>query len=184
MDRCFFASLNCLSLNFRNKDTTTKMQPVHPKFTSERKRFDSFSDWPVALKQSPTELAESGYFYTNYSDWVVCFYCGNGVTYWEENDKPHEQHALHSPNCRYLRVLKGEGFIREVSKNIKPSKVIPYTYNKRTDVKECVLCCDNERNVVFLECGHIITCISCGLMSSECAICRTKISSLKRAYLS
>lgn len=156
--------------------------PKHRDYVSEQKRFDSFKEWPYALKQDPNQMAESGFFYTKTSDWVICFFCNVGVRCWEESDDPHEQHALHSPGCEYLKILKGEDFIHTVGKTLKKTEEKPYIYNKKPS-KLCTLCNDNECNVVFLNCGHLYTCIICAIMSPNCGICRKNISKLTRVYL-
>ena len=42
---------------------------------------------------------------------------------------------------------------------------------------------DKEVGVVFLPCGHLVTCTSCAPTVAECVVCRTRISSSVRVYM-
>ncbi|EPZ36198.1 hypothetical protein O9G_002264 [Rozella allomycis CSF55] len=43
--------------------------------------------------------------------------------------------------------------------------------------KECVICLDTEKEVVFIPCGHYCSCLACAqkLSPSKCPMCRTAI---------
>ena len=57
--------------------------------------------------------------------------------------------------------------------------------NKRLkDEKLCKICVDNELGVVFLPCGHFVTCTSCAASLQKCPVCRSTISNLVKTYLS
>ncbi|KAI8905315.1 hypothetical protein DFJ77DRAFT_479632 [Powellomyces hirtus] len=50
----------------------------------------------------------------------------------------------------------------------------------------CKICCDKVVNCVFLECGHLVTCMDCGKLlersTRECPICREPISRIVRTF--
>lgn len=54
------------------------------------------------------------------------------------------------------------------------------------DDGKCVICFVNERNSVFVPCGHIATCFECGSecfkKKDECPICQKKASMVIRTY--
>ena len=50
--------------------------------------------------------------------------------------------------------------------------------------KLCKICADCEVGVVFVPCGHFATCVNCAPSFSECPVCRTKIQSAVRTFLS
>ena len=50
-------------------------------------------------------------------------------------------------------------------------------------VNLCIICCDNERSVVFLPCGHLIACGTCAIQFKTCPTCRSEITSLIKAFL-
>ena len=48
----------------------------------------------------------------------------------------------------------------------------------------CILCCYNERDTVFIPCGHLVTCSDCGEKLDCCPICRGIIQNKIKVYLS
>ena len=55
---------------------------------------------------------------------------------------------------------------------------------RRTEEKLCVICCDRPVNCVFVPCGHLAACISCGLKfdGRDCPICKQHVSLVVRTY--
>lgn len=49
--------------------------------------------------------------FTENSDAVYCFYCGIGLKEWKEGDTPWGEHAKWSPDCVFVRNIKGPDFI-------------------------------------------------------------------------
>jgi len=48
---------------------------------------------------------------------------------------------------------------------------------------QCVICLENQRNVMLQPCGHAQVCQRCSYEISECPTCRAKISHRLRMYL-
>ena len=48
----------------------------------------------------------------------------------------------------------------------------------------CKICWDNPINCVFLECGHMMTCIDCSKQVAECPVCRQNIVRKVRVFKS
>ena len=46
---------------------------------------------------------------------------------------------------------------------------------KKLEEKDCVICCENEKNAIFLPCKHNSTCMKCATKLKNCPICREKI---------
>ncbi|KNC75319.1 hypothetical protein SARC_12152 [Sphaeroforma arctica JP610] len=44
------------------------------------------------------------------------------------------------------------------------------------DKDMCKICYERHVNCVFLECGHLVTCVDCGFQLTECPICRQFIT--------
>lgn len=57
-------------------------------------------------------------------------------------------------------------------------------YKKLKDEKSCKICFLDEVSVVFVPCGHLVTCPKCSLSVTTCPICREKIQSRLKTYLS
>ena len=97
----------------------TKGLPRCTEFIPFKRRLQSFSSWwwPSAkIHQKPQDLAEAGFFYCGISDNVRCFYCGNGLRNWEENDIPWNEHAFWYPECKYVLIKKGKNFVDNIIK--------------------------------------------------------------------
>ncbi|CAF3249979.1 unnamed protein product, partial [Rotaria sp. Silwood2] len=47
--------------------------------------------------------------------------------------------------------------------------------NEQSDENLCKICMDANIDCVFLDCGHLCTCVRCGKQLSECPLCRSYI---------
>jgi hypothetical protein len=96
--------------------------PVHPNLVTLQSRLKTFTNWPDC-GQSAETLAEAGFFYIARLDHVKCFYCDGGLRNWEPNDDPWLEHARWFPNCSFVILNKGDGYVKEVTKAKPP--VVP-----------------------------------------------------------
>ena len=46
----------------------------------------------------------------------------------------------------------------------------------------CKVCMDSAVDCVFLNCGHMLTCVKCGRQLSECPVCRQYIVKVIHAF--
>lgn len=168
---------------------------MYPKFKKLEKRMETFEDWPISLAQRPEILSRAGFFYTGKGDRTLCFACGVGLKDWEKDDEPWQEHAKWSSNCEYLIFCKGKEYVIEICdkykikhnlESTKPTVVnsIVNETNKpeRTD-KLCLMCCNQDIQVVFLPCGHACACRECGFGQDKCPMCRSNIESINNLYL-
>ncbi|KAJ2951085.1 hypothetical protein O0L34_g5466 [Tuta absoluta] len=51
------------------------------------------------------------------------------------------------------------------------------------EARLCKVCMDSEVSVVFLPCGHLVSCGGCGAALAQCPLCRAPVRALVRAYL-
>ena len=81
--------------------------PKYPAFTAFSDRLETFivKAWPPGIIQKPQDIANAGMFYTGTSDYVICYYCGNGLYKWEPTDSVLFEHARHYPDCGYLNLI-------------------------------------------------------------------------------
>ena len=56
---------------------------------------------------------------------------------------------------------------------------------------ECVVCCGNQRNCVFLPCGHVCCCFECAETWKKskgtrmtCFVCNERATSIKKVFFS
>lgn len=181
----------------------------YPEYKLQATRIESFYDWPKAIKQTPDQLSEAGFFYTQISDRVVCFNCGIGVRAWDDHDDPWEEHAKYSPKCKYLIMIKGDEFVKQVQQKLEEKNETdfvtseatkPFTNDaqqpadddkkccekwneKLSEWRSCRICFESEYNIVFIPCGHMMTCAKCAFVMNHCPVCRIPLENKIRVYL-
>ena len=52
------------------------------------------------------------------------------------------------------------------------------------DQRTCKICMDREIGVVFLTCGHLISCVQCAPALKDCPLCRQTIVGTVKTYMS
>lgn len=50
------------------------------------------------------------------------------------------------------------------------------------DKQACKICMEREINCVLLECGHMLSCVTCGRKLAECPVCRQNVSRCVRTF--
>merc|ERR1719322_2041152 len=86
--------------------------PLHPQYATLEARLRTFREWPPALKQTPKDLADAGFYYIGLSDQVKCFYCDGGLRNWQSEDEPWKEHARWFDKCVFVRLVKGDEYIK------------------------------------------------------------------------
>ncbi len=165
-------------------------------------RLKTFRQWPVGLPIKPDKLAEAGLVYTGHNDAVICYSCKGGLHSWDSNDDPWKEHALWYPDCPFLLKKKGEAFVSRVrqqkyeqdgessgyyssspadesrSGSMASSTSTSRSRSNSDSLMECIICCDQERSVVFIPCGHLIVCGRCCAQLNSCPTCRSCIENV------
>jgi Inhibitor of Apoptosis domain len=83
-------------------------------------RLASFDKWPKDKRQTPSDLAEAGFFHTGKEDEVLCFHCDGGLKEWADCDEPWVLHAKWFSVCAFLQRKMGKSFITSVQRVHKP----------------------------------------------------------------
>lgn len=179
-----------------NETTVKQSRPLHAAYAIFNDRFKTFKDWPSSLAQKPAQLCDAGFFYTGKSDHVTCFSCGGSLRSWEPNDDPWQEHAKYYGDCHYLRLYKGQEFIKrcQAQKTVEPngelSTLVDDSDPRDTRVKPtvseerlCIICYDNEYNTVFMPCGHVVACTRCASSVVRCPMCNEPYTSVLRVHL-
>ena len=108
------ARLGCLGIGIHKK-------PDFPDYASYEARLQTFSEWPPSMAQTKEQLADAGFFYKGTGDQTTCYHCGGGLKNWEPRDDPWVQHAKWFSTCFYVRLVKGQEFINNVTgKHVPP----------------------------------------------------------------
>jgi hypothetical protein len=78
----------------------------HPEYVNFADRYASFKEWPKYLKgPNKTDLARSGFIYTEIGDKVTCFSCGWTLKNWEPFDDAYREHLRWSENCTFAKMV-------------------------------------------------------------------------------
>ena len=140
-------------------------RPFNPTFACMERRRRSYSSW--LFYQDSNELAEAGFYYTGFTDLVVCFQCGVEIAFWMPGDIAIEEHTKHASDCFYLKVGKFEDEV--------PGIEVP-------DHALCKICLLREREIVFLPCGHFMCCRVCIFQIEKCSTCRKEINGIHKVF--
>lgn len=90
----------------------THKGPRQCDFATVEARLRTYINWPVELIQTPEMLSEAGFYYVGIGDQVRCFHCDGGLRHWDPQDEPWVEHARWFPSCSYLRIVKGNDFVK------------------------------------------------------------------------
>ncbi|XP_041357480.1 baculoviral IAP repeat-containing protein 7-A-like [Gigantopelta aegis] len=91
-----------------NPNTQASLPPPrYPNYSTYEDRVDSFYGWPCKHEhQSPSCMAQQGFFYIGSADRVSCFQCGLRLRDWDECDYPSDCHREWSPDCPFINKRK------------------------------------------------------------------------------
>ncbi|KAH9505032.1 hypothetical protein Btru_061476 [Bulinus truncatus] len=90
-----------------------------------------------------------------------------------------------------LQKLQQE--IKSVHIRVPSENVDNYSREEMRELKEknnqlrqqtvCKICLDQEVAVVFLPCGHLVSCTECATAMKDCPVCRTNVKGIVRAFI-
>lgn len=80
-----------------------RKNPDFRRLRLERRRLETFHDWPKTANVEPTELAADGWFYTGSKDRVCCAFCRGKLHKWTKSDRPASEHRRHFEDCPFVR---------------------------------------------------------------------------------
>ena len=64
-------------------------------------RLKTFNGWQCT-RQTPKRLADAGFYYTQFKDYVRCAFCSLTLSKWCEEDIPLLEHLRHNLNCPFV----------------------------------------------------------------------------------
>lgn len=115
-----FHNFNVVSSdNLNELGIQTFESPKKPNLCSVESRLRTFTQWPDDLLQTPDVLAQAGFYYGGTGDLVRCFHCDGGLQHWDPTDDPWVEHAKWFPSCSFLKLVKGEEFVKTQLVSIK-----------------------------------------------------------------
>jgi len=81
-----------------------------------------------------------------------------------------------------VKTKKSSEITKTESSADRKSRELEEEVRKLKEAKQCKICMDKEAEVVFLPCGHLISCVRCATALSTCALCRQQIKAVVRTY--
>lgn len=144
----------------------------------------TFEDWPPQMHQKPKDLAEAGFYYTGRGDRVLCFHCGLGLKQWASEDDAREQHALFYDKCEFHQLKHEKDSLSVKETSLTVNEVEDVQVETCSDRLLCKICLENECCVVFMPCKHMACCSDCSVNFNKCIICRQKIASFLKIFIS
>ncbi|XP_066999485.2 death-associated inhibitor of apoptosis 2 [Anabrus simplex] len=73
---------------------------------------------------------------------------------------------------------------KEKSENSSSAALLAEENRRLKEARLCKICMDEEVGVVFLPCGHLVTCVNCTPSLQDCPLCRQPIKATVRTFLS
>jgi len=76
----------------------------------------------------------------------------------------------------------------ELERKNREEKLQRHASDKKEFKKEerkidCSVCMEESRQILFVPCGHVVTCVGCSEQVEICPMCRAQINSRMRAYI-
>ncbi|NXD65098.1 BIR7B protein, partial [Eolophus roseicapillus] len=163
--------------------------PEYPEMVTEEARLLTFQNSPRYADVHAEALARAGFFYTGQDDVVRCFYCNGSMRNWSFRSDPWWEHAKWFPGCEFLLRSTGRDFISSVQESLSNASFASQLSTEEQlrclkEEKMCKVCLDKDVSVVFVPCGHLVTCRECALNLRLCPICRAVIQGSVRTYMS
>ncbi|MDP0589529.1 MAG: RING-HC finger protein [Candidatus Endonucleobacter bathymodioli] len=94
--------------------------PERPDYADIATRKISLRSFPSHVNISTNDIAEAGFFFVGYEDYVRCFYCGKGLRNWRSTDDPFVVHAQWYPSCAYIKAYFEGRTKRQEQQNTVP----------------------------------------------------------------
>jgi len=209
--RKFFENTTRIVVNPGNHISDLNIQPrippAMPAFQSLDSRIKTFRNWPIQMKQKPSDMAKAGFYYTGVSDEVKCFQCDQGLNGWEMADDPWTEHEKWKPDCPLFKLMKKKpthstAETTAISPPMPPQPAIPppmspqslesskqlkEPFEQKDDFENmyiCKVCWEKPVSVVILPCSHLCTCSDCAACLKTCPICRENFKGFVKAYVS
>lgn len=149
------------------QSTTLILKPLYPEMVNPLNRLHTFHNYSG---KNSLDYVKSGFYGTDH--FAKCFWCGFETKICTQNI--FKIHAEKRPEC----IFAQNACFQEINQ-ISEKK----DYSNE-DVLLCTICCANERDIVFQNCGHLMCCQSCASRFEKCPGCRKPISKTLRIYIS
>ena len=72
---------------------------IYESFKDERKRLQTFTNWPTSAPVKKEDLARNGFIYLDVQDRTQCVFCRGILSKWEVGDIVEDEHKRNCPEC-------------------------------------------------------------------------------------
>ncbi|KAL7713351.1 Zinc finger domain containing protein [Entamoeba marina] len=106
--------------------------------------------------------------FTSFTFWIIC--CGGILAYVQmkrRTDDDPVQETIIKPDKCVIIPISTQSMCNEEPDDMN---------------KICKVCLCNEKNTVFIPCGHICCCFECSEKLSICPVCRSRITTVIKTY--
>ncbi|KAI8745479.1 baculoviral IAP repeat-containing protein 2 isoform X1 [Biomphalaria glabrata] len=88
------------------------------------------------------------------------------------------------PNAPKIMELKLDGVNTEtLARDTERLRSLKEQNNQLRQQTVCKICMDKEVAVVFLPCGHLVSCTDCAAAMKDCPVCRNHVRGIVRAFM-
>jgi len=100
----------------------------------------------------------------------------------KRNSKPDKvQVETGSVRASQPKTPKGSRKEKKVQPELSKEEILEENRRLKEE-RLCKICLDNEKEVIFIPCGHFAACASCGTSFSKCPVCRSNITSIVKTF--
>lgn len=103
-----------------------------------------------------------------------CVQCGVFICDWPEDlteDDVRHIHVTLSPKCKLAQLHRLDNTVKDQGQNT----------DNNTNLT-CVCCLSNRSEIVFLGCGHLVSCAPCATQVDHCPVCRRPIGGYVKVF--
>lgn len=179
-------------------ETDDLCTPKHPEMEGIGKRYKTFLDEFLRPRQKNfkvriSDLAQCGFYFGHHGDGdlATCYWCDLTLGSWKPEDVPRFEHFQKSNRCRVALLMVDSSEMVALTSSSETESADPpekMSQEKKEDenilTTKCVVCLEKIRNVLFMNCRHIVCCEKCSLRIHDlCPVCREPVSDKIKVFL-
>ena len=146
-------------------------------------RLQTFLNWPYNAPVRPIELARCGFVFGGNGDEVMCSFCGIKMSNWRLGENVTDKHRKHNPCCPFSRADCWASRKSSLNDLYTAKLTLERKATQLEEARKCKVCLDKPVEVVFLNCGHLVTCSVCAPAMKNCPACKRCIQKRIQTYL-
>ena len=106
------------------------------------------------------------------------------MKWWWSGVKKQEAVQSHVPDREKVEVAKLRTDVALLQTQLDEIETVVEGLRQDSQKAKCIVCMEEEREALFLPCGHLVCCRKCaGKTKRKCPICRKSVHAQQRVYL-